>query len=129
MLYKKKFILQRLRILLTYLRDPSLVFLFLFISESNIANYACDTALSECENNLNEIETKLESYYRKIKCKNSFQFNIDRSLQSNEKKVEPLEIRVSYNFSFKTHLSTICSVVNQKIHALRRFQNIYLSRW
>ena len=128
MLYKNKFILQRLRILLTYLRDPSLVFLFLFISESNIANYACDTALSECENNLNEIETKLESYYRKINGKNSFQLNIDRSLQSNEKKVEPLEIRVSYNFSFKTHLSTICSVVNQKIHALRRFQNIYLSR-
>ena len=127
MLYKKKFILQRLRILLTYLRDPSLVFLFLFISESNIANYACDTALSECENNLNEIETKFESYYRKINGKNSFQLNIDRSLQSNEKKVELLEIRVSYNF-FKTHLSTICSVVNQKIHALRRFQNIYLSR-
>lgn len=112
---------------MTYLRDPSLVFLFLFISESNIANYACDTALSECENNLNEIETKFESYYRKINGKNSFQLNIDRSLQSNEKKVELLEIRVSYNF-FKTHLSTICSVVNQKIHALRRFQNIYLSR-
>ena len=68
----------------------------------------------------------LKRLYRKITGKNSFQPNIDRSLQSNEKKVEFLET-VNDNFSFETHLNTICNEVNQKIHVMRRFQNIYLS--
>ena len=35
--------------------------LFLFMSESNIANYADDTTLYACEKNLHDVQRKLES--------------------------------------------------------------------
>ena len=39
--------------------------LFLFITESNIANYVVDTNLYECELNLLEARTKIETKFMK----------------------------------------------------------------
>ena len=40
--------------------------LFLSIAESNIANYADDTTLHECEANLIEAQTKIETEALKV---------------------------------------------------------------
>ena len=110
--------------------------LFLFISESNIANYADDTTLYACEKKLYDVQRKLESEslilfewihdnYLKANSGKSHvmlttdskqKINVKGSRISNEKIVKLLGVTVDKKLSFEPHLNLICKKVSQKLH-------------
>ena len=114
--------------------------LFLFISESNVANDADDTTLYACEKNLYDVQRKLESeslmlfewfhdnYLKANSGKSHFVLTTDNKLKinvkgsaiSNEKIVKLLVVTVENKLSFESRLNLVCKKVSQKLHALAR---------
>ena len=102
--------------------------LFLCITDSNIANYADDTTLYECEENLIEARTKIETESLKVFAwfRNNHlnanstkshvmlttdyivQVNVGGNITSNETIVKLLGITVDNKLSSETHLNRIC---------------------
>ena len=113
---------------------------FLFMSESNVANYADDTTLYAYEKNLHDVKRKLDTeslilfewfYCNYLKANigkshvmlttdNKLKINIKGSPMSNEKIVKLLRLAVDYKLSFEPHLNLVCKKVSQKLHALAR---------
>ena len=107
--------------------------LFLFMSESNIANYADDTTLYACEKNLHDVQRKLESEslilfewfhdnYLKansgkshvmLTTDNKLKTNVKGSPISNKKIVKLLGVTVDNKLSFESHLNMVCKKVCQ----------------
>ena len=114
--------------------------LFLFMSESNVANYADDTTLYAYEKNLHDVQRKLDTesliLFEWFHCNylkanigkshvmltthNKLKINIKGSPMSNEKIVKLLRLAVDYKLSFEPHLNLVCKKVSQKLHALPR---------
>ena len=114
--------------------------LFLFMSESNVANYADDTTLNACEKKLYDVQRTLESeslilfewfpdnYLKADSCKshvmlttdNKQKINVKGSPISSGKIVKLLVVTVDNKLSFEPHLNLVCKKVSQKLHALAR---------
>ena len=116
--------------------------LFLFMSESNVANYADDTILYAREKKLYDVQRKLESeslilfewfhdnYHKANSGKshvmlttdnnNKLEINVKGSPISNEKTVKLLGVTVDNKLSFEPHFNLVCKRVSQKLHALAR---------
>ena len=107
--------------------------LFLFMSESNVANYADDTTLYTCEKKLYDVQRKLESEslilfewfhdnYLKansgkshvmLTTDNKLKTNVKGSPISNKKIVKLLGVTVDNKLSFESHLNMVCKKVRQ----------------
>ena len=114
--------------------------LFLFMSESNVANYADDKTLYACEKKLYDVKIRFESEslilfewfhdnYLKansgkshvmLTTDNKLKINVKGSPISNEKIVKLLGVTVDNKLSFESHLNLVCKKVSQKLHALAR---------
>ena len=114
--------------------------LFLFMSQSNVANYADDTILYACEKKLHDVQRKSESEslilfewfhdnYLKansgkshvmLRIDNKLKINVKGSLISNEKIVKLLGVTVDNKLSFEPHLNLVSKKVCEKLHALAR---------
>ena len=114
--------------------------LFLFMSKSNVANYADDTTLYACEKKLYDVQRKLkceslilfewfhDNYLRANSDKshvmlttgNKQKINVKGSRISNEKIVKLLGVTVDNKLSFEPRLNLVCKKVSQKLHILAR---------
>ena len=114
--------------------------LFLFMSKSNVANYADDKTLYACEKKLYDVKIRFESEslilfewfhdnYLKansgkshvmLTTDNKLKINVKESPISNEKIVKLLGVTVDNKLSFESHLNLVCKKVSQKLHALAR---------
>ena len=102
--------------------------LFLFMSDSNVENYADDMAPYACEKNLHDVQRKLESEslilferfhdnYLKansgkshvlLTTDNKLKINVKGSPISNEKIIRLLRVIVDNKLSFEPHLNLVC---------------------
>ena len=107
--------------------------LFLFMSESNVANYADDKTLYACEKKLYDVKIKFESEslilfewfhdnYLKansgkshvmLTTDNKLKTNVKGSPISNKKIVKLLGVTVDNKLSFESHLNMVCKKVCQ----------------
>ena len=114
--------------------------LFLFMSESNVANCADDTTLYACEKKLYDVQRNFESEclnlfewfhdnYLKansgkshvmLTTDNKLKINVKGSPTSNGKLVKLLGVTVDNKLSFVSHLNLVCKKVSQKLHVLAR---------
>ena len=114
--------------------------LFLFMSESNIANYADDTTLYACEKNLHDVQRKLESeslilfewfqdnYLKANSAESQVMLTRDKKLKINvkgspisiEKIGKLLGVTVDDKLSFEPHLNLSWKKVSQELHVLAR---------
>ena len=114
--------------------------LFLFMSESNVANYADDKTLYACEKKLYDVKIKFESeslilfewfhdnYLKANSGKSYVMLTIDSKLKinvksspiSNKKMVKLLGESVDSKLSFEPGLNLVCKKVSQKLHAFAR---------
>ena len=119
--------------------------MFMFISNSQICNYADDTTLYVIEQDIEQAIKTLEqdvvitrewfqNNYMKLneeKCNliNFSKSNINTSLKIDNTTIKPskeqklLGISVEKNLSFKGHVESLCKKASQKLHALSRISN------
>ena len=119
--------------------------MFMFISYSQIRNYADDTTLYVTEQDIEQVIKTLEqdvvitrewlkNNYMKLneeKCNliNFSKSNINTSLKIDNTTIKPskeqklLGISVDKNLSFKGHVESLCKKASQKLHALSRISN------
>ena len=117
----------------------------MFISYSQIRNYADDTTLYVTEQDIEQVIKTLEqdvvitrewlkNNYMKLneeKCNliNFSKSNINTSLKIDNTTIKPskeqklLGISVDKNLSFKGHVESLCKKASQKLHALSRISN------
>ena len=118
---------------------------FLFMAESNVANYADDVTLYVCEKKLSDVERKLESeslilfelfrdtYLKANSGKSRFvlttdkklKINVKGSLVSNEEIVKLLGVAVNSKLSFEYYLSLLWKSVSQKLHVLAKVSQFF----
>ena len=118
--------------------------LFLFMSESNVANYVDDTTQYACEKKLYDVQRKLESEFLilsewfhdnylkadsgkshvMLTTDNKRKINVKGSAISNEKIDNLLGVTVDNKLSFEPRLNLVCKKVSQKLHALARVSKI-----
>ena len=115
--------------------------LFLFLNESNIANYADDNTLYACEKDMDIVINKLEHdcndlitwVNNNILKANPDKFHLllsetDRNLSANVDNYEIfnsnyqklLGIKIDNKLKFNEHVSGLCKKASQKLHALAR---------
>ena len=118
--------------------DPSL-----FMSESNVPNYADDTTLHICVwKNLNDVQGKLEpeslilfewfhdNYFKAnsgkcqvmLRTDNKLKVNVKGSPISNDKMIKLLGVTVDNKLSFEPHLNLVCEKVSQNSMLLLELQ-------
>ena len=119
--------------------------MFMFISNSQICNYADDTTLYVIEQDIEQAIKTLEldvvitrewfkNNYMKLneeKCYliNFSKSNMNTSLKIDNTTIKPskehklLGISVDKNLSFKGHVESLCKKGSQKLHALSRISN------
>ena len=111
--------------------------MFMFISNSQICNYADDTTLYVIEQDIEQAIKTLEqdivitrewfkNNYMKLNFSKS---NINTSLKIENTTIKPcktqkfLGISVEKNLSFKGHVESLCKKASQKLHALAQISN------
>ena len=117
---------------------------FLFMFESNVANYADDTALYVGEKKLYDVQRKLDSEslilfewfhdnYLKansgkshvmLTTNNKLKINVKSSPISNEKIVKLLGVTVDNKLSFEPHLNLVCKKLVKNPMPLLEFQSL-----
>ena len=120
-----------------YLND-----LFLFVSDSKICNYADDTTIYVCdrdhENIINRLENEtlilsewFQNNYMRLngeKChlmifgekSNNLSIKIGNTTIKESTEEKLLGVTLDKQFSFKTHVQSLCKKASQKLHAISR---------
>ena len=116
--------------------------LFYLLKDTDICNYADDTTIYVCDNQLENIKNRLErdalklsgwfhENYMKLnddKCHllvfgdktNDVSVKVGNSLIKESSEEKLLGVTIDKNLSFKTHLNSLCKKASQKLHALAR---------
>ena len=119
--------------------------MFMFISNSQICNYADDTTLYVIEQDIEQAIKTLEqdvvimrewfkNNYMKLneekchlinfsKSNNDTSLKIDNTIIKSSKEQKLLGISIDNNLSFKGHVQSLCKKASQKLHALSRISN------
>ena len=118
---------------------------FIFISNSQICNYADDTTLYVIHQDIKQATKTLEqdivilrewfqNNYTKLNgdkchfinfCKgsNGTSLKTDKTIMKQSKEQKLLGISIDTNLSFKGHVQSVCKNASQKLHALSRISN------
>ena len=116
--------------------------LFYLLKDTDICNYADDTTIYVCDNQLENIQSRLEQdalklsgwfreNYMKLnddKCHlhvfgdetNDVSVTVGNSLIKESTEEKLLGVTIDKDLSFKNHLDSLCKKASQKLHALAR---------
>ena len=115
--------------------------IFLFLTNSNMSNYADDNTPYACENNIENVLNQLQNdsdilmnyfknnyfkgnpdkFHMLLSCSNNdLSINVDNYTIVNSNCVKLLGIKIDSKLKFDAHVEGICKKASQKLHALGR---------